>query len=83
MHYLPSYLHHIISTIRSTSPYVNIYDTVAPMSLIVRSSVLGGKCGCVIIPWMALQDVVWMLIARSGSALVCGSYIPKPPCFNL
>jgi len=51
-------------------------------SLMVMSNFVGGRCGWVIIPRMALRDVVWMFIARSAKAWDCGSYIPRPPCFK-
>ena len=51
-------------------------------SLMVMSNFVGGRCGWVIIPRMALRDVVWMFIARSTRAWECGSYIPRPPCFK-
>jgi hypothetical protein len=54
-------------------------------SLIVESSFFGGsssRCGCVMTLRKALQDVVWMLIARSVNAWDCGSYIPRPPFFK-
>ncbi len=54
-------------------------------SLMVMSNFVGGRCGWVIIPRMALRDVVWMFIARSTNtnrAWECGSYIPRPPCFK-
>ena len=46
------------------------------------SSFFGSRCGWVTIPRMALLDVVWMLIARSGKARDCGSYMSRPPFFN-
>jgi len=47
-------------------------------SLMVMSNFVGGRCGWVLIPRMALRDVVWMFNARSTNALDCGSYIPRP-----
>jgi len=51
-------------------------------SLMVMSNFVGGRCGWVLIPRMALRDVVWMFNARSTNALDCGSYIPRPPFFK-
>lgn len=51
-------------------------------SLIVISNFVGGRCGWVLMPRMALRDVVWMFNARSTNALDCGSYIPRPPFFK-
>ena len=52
-------------------------------SLMIISNFFGGRCGWVtIVPRMALQDVVWMLIARSVKARDCGSYMSRPPCFK-
>ena len=51
-------------------------------ALMVISNFFGGRCGWVIIPQMALQDVVWMFIARSEKAWDCGSYMSRPPCFK-
>jgi hypothetical protein len=39
-------------------------------SLMVMSNFIGGRCGWVIIPRMALRDVVvWMFNAKSANAL--------------
>jgi hypothetical protein len=51
-------------------------------SLMVISNFVGGRCGWVIIPLMALRDVVWMFNARATKAWDCGSYIPRPPFFK-
>ena len=51
-------------------------------SLMVMSNFVGGRCGWVLIPWMALRDVVWMFNAKSTNALDCGSYMPRPPFFK-
>jgi hypothetical protein len=51
--------------------------------LMVMSNFVGGRCGWVLMPWIALRDVVWMFNARSANALDCGSYILRPPFFKL
>ena len=58
--------------------------SIEKSSLMVVSSFFGGRCGCVIIPWMALRDIVWMLIARSTKARDrdCGSYYRDPQFSN-
>ena len=56
--------------------------SIEKSSLMVMSNFVGGRCGWVIIPRMALQDVVWMFIARSAKAWDCGSYMPRPPFFK-
>jgi hypothetical protein len=48
----------------------------------VISNFFGDRCGWVTIPWIALWDVVWMLIAISVKARDCGSYMSRPPCFK-
>ena len=57
--------------------------SIEKSSLMVISYFFGGRCVCVIIPRMALWDLVWMLIARSVNARDCGSYMPRPPFFKL
>jgi len=44
-------------------------------SLMVMSNFVSGRCGWVLIPWMALRDVVWMFNARSTNALDCGWHV--------
>jgi hypothetical protein len=56
--------------------------SIEKSSLMVISNFVGGRCGWVIIPRMALRDVVWMFIARSAKAWDCGSYMPRPLFFK-
>ena len=52
-------------------------------SLMVMSNFVGGRCGCMVIPRMALRDVVWMFIARSTRALGMWIIHSETPMFQI
>ena len=51
-------------------------------SLMVMSNFVGGRCGWVLMPRMALRDVVWMFNARSATMLWIVDHTYRDPHFS-